>query len=379
MILPIVLSRFSEIALKSRNTRTALRRLLRHNVLTALRISGLPFDRIEDTWERLIIYSSTSERVAETISKVFGVVSTSPAIECKAEINKISETVSEMAREKLRQGDRFAIRVRRVGKHEFTTNQIARTCGSSVIETAKKAGIQVTVDLDSPDHEFFVEVRAERCFIYYSVIRGVGGLPIGSQGKIVSRLSDYESIIATWLVMKRGCTPILALFDKKEQVEELMNLTKSILLPYALGKLPIVVIPLIEVIRKTDSTSLKKCLEYLAMNDIALLEGAEGIVTSERTDPSKSDQMETLRQYGAVVDFPVFYPLVGLDEENLKHLAESIGERKLASKIGEKAGTPMTRGGGAKTDVTCGLDSSLREYREKIREIVLIAVEEAQI
>jgi adenylyl- and sulfurtransferase ThiI len=179
--------------------------------------------------------------------------------------------------------------------------------------------------------------------------------------------------------MKRGCTPILALFDKKEQVEELMNLTKSILLPYALGKLPIVVIPLIEVIRKTDSTSLKKCLEYLAMNDIALLEGAEGIVTSERTDPSKSDQMETLRQYGAVVDFPVFYPLVGLDEENLKHLAESIGERKLASKIGEKAGTPMMRGGGAKTDVTCGLDSSLREYREKIREIVLIAVEEAQI
>ncbi len=377
MILPIVLSRFSEIALKSRNTRTALRRLLRHNVLTALRISGLPFDRIEDTWERLIIYSSASERVAETISKVFGIVSTSPAIECKAEINKISETVSEMARQKLRQGDRFAIRVRRVGKHEFTTNQIARTCGSSVIEIAKKAGIQVTVDLDSPDYEFFVEVRAERCFIYYLVIRGVGGLPIGSQGKIVSRLSDYESIIATWLIMKRGCTPILAVFDKKERVEELMSLTKSVLLPYVLGKLQIVVMPLAEVIRKTDSNSLRKYLEYLAMNDIALLEGAEGIVTSERTDPSKVDQMETLRQYGAVVGFPVFYPLVGLDEENLKHLAKSIGERKLASKIGEKAGTLMTRCGGAKPDVTCGLDSSLREYREKIREIVLIAVEEA--
>jgi thiamine biosynthesis protein ThiI len=379
MILPIVLARFSEIALKSRNTRATLRRLLRHNVSTAMRITGLPFDRIEDTWERLIIYSSTSERVAETISKVFGVVSTSPAIECKAEINKISETVSEMAREMLRQGDRFAIRVRRVGKHEFTTNQIARACGSSVIEIAKKAGINVTVDLDSPDREFFVEVRAERCFIYCSVIRGVGGLPIGSQGKIVSRLSDYQSIIATWLVMKRGCTPILAAFDKNEQVEELMNLTKSILMLYALGKLPIVVIPLIEVIRKTDSTSLKNRLEYLAMNDIALLEGAEGIVTSERTDPSKSDQMETLRQYGAVVDFPVFYPLVGLDEENLKHFAESIGGRKLASEIGEKTGTPMMRGGGAKTDVTFDLDSSLREYREKIREIVLTAIEKAQV
>jgi thiamine biosynthesis protein ThiI len=378
MILPIVLVRFSEIALKSRNTRTALRRLLRHNVSTALKVSGLPFDRIEDTWERLIIYSSTSERVAETISKVFGVVSTSPAIECKAEINKISEAVSEMASGKLRQGNRFAIRVRRVGKHEFTTNQIARTCGSSVIETAKKAGIQVTVDLDSPDYEFFVEVRAERCFIYYLVIRGVGGLPIGSQGKFVSCLSDYESIIATWLVMKRGCTPILAVFDKNDQVDELMNLTKSLLLPYAPGKLPIVIIPLFEVIRKADSTGLKKCLEYLAMNDIALLEGAEGIVTSERTDPSRSDQMEALRGYGAVVDFPIFYPLVGLDEENLKRLAIRIGEGTLASKIGEKAGTPVTRGGGAKTDVACGLDSSLIEYREKIREKVLIAVEEVQ-
>jgi thiamine biosynthesis protein ThiI len=379
MIFPIVLARFGEIGLKSRNTRTALRRLLRHNVLAALKNSGLSFDRIEDTWDRLMIYTSMSTEIAETTSKVFGVVSASPAVECKAEINDISRTVSEMARESLRQGEKFAIRVRRVGKHEFTTYQIASACGSSVTENAKAAGIQVIVDLDSPDREFFVEVRDERCFVYDSVIRGAGGLPLDSQGRVVSILSDYRSIIATWLVMKRGCRPILVEFDTEEQTEELSNMARALLLPYALGELQIVLVPLTQVIRKIDSSSLRRCLEFLAMNYIALLEGAEAIVTSERTDPSAGDELETLREYSSVVDFPVFYPLVGLSEENLNSFAEAIGGRMLRPEKEEKVGTQSTRRDDICSPTACDIDSSLGEYREKIKEIVTAAVEESRL
>jgi thiamine biosynthesis protein ThiI len=379
MIFPIVLVRFGEIALKSRNTRTALRRLLRHNVLAALKNSDLLFDRIEDTWDRLMIYTSMSTEIAGATSKVFGVVSTSPAVECKAVINDISRTVSEMARESLRQGEKFAIRVRRIGEHEFTTYQIASACGSSVTDIAKAAGIQVIVDLDSPDREFFVEVRDERCFVYDSVIRGVGGLPLGSQGRVVSLLSDYQSVVATWLVMKRGCRPILVEFDTEELTEELTNMARTLLLPYALGELQIVLVPLTQVIRKTDSANLRRRLEFMAMNSIALLEGAEAIVSSERTDPSSADGLKTLRENSLVVDFPVFYPLVGLSEENLKSFADAIGGKMLRPEKEEKVGTHSTRGDDICSQIACDTDSSLGEYREKIKEIVTAAVEESRL
>lgn len=373
MIFPIVLVRFGEIALKSKNTRIALRRLLRHNVLTTLKINGISFERIEDTWDRLIIYTNESDKVAQALSKVFGVVSTSPAIECKSEINNIAKTVSEMAREILKQGDRFAIRVRRVGKHEFTTYQIASACGSSVIQTAGKAGIQVSVDLDSPDHEFFVEVRDERGFVYGSVVRGVGGLPLGSQGKVVSLLTDYGSIIATWLVMKRGCLPILAVFDTEEQFQNLADMAKASLFSYALGELRIVVLPLAEVIRKTDSASLRRCLEYLAVNDIASLEGAEGIVSSERPNPSGGKELEKLVKYSDAVQFPVFYPLIGLGEDDLNSLAKTIGEG--TPRLGEINVTNATRVEDKVDPTSCDIDLSLKEYREKIRKMVMVAVE----
>jgi thiamine biosynthesis protein ThiI len=370
MDLPIVLVRFGEIALKSRNTRMSLRRLLRHNVLTALKINGSSFERVEDTWDRLIVYTGRSDKVAQVLSKVFGVVSTSPAIECKSGINEIVKTVSEMARESLRDGDRFAIRVRRVGKHEFTTYEVASACGSSVIQTAKEDGIQVSVDLESPDHEFFIEVRGERGFVYGLVVRGVGGLPLGSQGKVVSLLTNCESIIATWLVMKRGCIPILVVFDTREQFQDLVNIAKTLLLPYALGKLRIVELPLAEVIRETSSARFQKCLEYLAVNDIASLEGAEGIVTSERPDPSTSKELERLRKYVDFAQFPAFYPLIGLGQDELDSLVNTIDEGTLGLNIVP----PSTHVEDVIDQTSCDINAFLEEYREKIRKIVMAAV-----
>jgi thiamine biosynthesis protein ThiI len=376
MIFPIVLVRFGEIALKSRNTRMTLRRLLRHNVLTVLKVNGLQVERIEDTWDRLIIYTDASDKVAQVLSKVFGVVSTSASIECKSEINDIAKIVSEMARENLKQGDRFAIRVRRVGKHEFTTHQVASTCGSSVIQTAKEAGIQVSVDLESPDHEFFIEVRDKRSFLYGSVVRGVGGLPLGSQGKIVSLLTDYGSIIATWLVMKRGCTPIVVVFDTKEQFQDLINTVKVSLLPFSLGELRIVILPFTEMNLKTDSSVLQKCLEFLAVNDIASLEGAAGIVTSERLDPSSSKELERLEMYGGFVQFPVFYPLIGLGEEDLNSLVETIGEGTLT--LRGNVVKPSAHIEDTTERISSDIDDSLKEYREKIRRMVMAAVEKGE-
>jgi thiamine biosynthesis protein ThiI len=245
-----------------------------------------------------------------------------------------------------------------------------------VLQTAKEKGIQVRVDLDSPDHEIFVEVRNERGFIYESVVHGVGGLPLGSQGRVVSFLRDYDSIIATWLVMKRGCIPILAVFDAKGEFEELERAAKASLSYYTLGEPCTIVVPLADVIQGIGSESLVRRLEYLALNDIALLEKAEGIVSSERSNPSSSDELKKLEDITEVVQIPVFYPLIGLGEEGLNRLAETIG---VVARSRDETETHTTRIKETNHLGTIDMESSLKQYREMVWEVVTAAVQKNRI
>ena len=67
------------------------------------------------------------------------------------------------------------------------------------------------VNLTSPDKEIFVEMRQNLAYVYLETVKGVGGLPLGTQGSMVVLMSGgLDSPVAAWLMMKRGVmiTPI---------------------------------------------------------------------------------------------------------------------------------------------------------------------------
>jgi hypothetical protein len=65
------------------------------------------------------------------------------------------------------------------------------------------------IDLSRPDREIFVECRQERAYVFVDKVRGAGGLPLGSGGRALAILKGRKDLLATWLVMRRGITPIL--------------------------------------------------------------------------------------------------------------------------------------------------------------------------
>ena len=76
---------------------------------------------------------------------------------------------------------------------------MAAYCGSVVYGiTGSK------VDLSNPDFELFVEVRGDETYIFHQIIQGLGGLPVGTQGRVISLISSgIDSPVATFLMMKR--------------------------------------------------------------------------------------------------------------------------------------------------------------------------------
>ena len=73
---------------------------------------------------------------------------------------------------------RFAIKCRRVGNHDFTSQEMAAFCGSVVV---KKVGCPV--DLTNPELKIYVEVRDDEAFIYHEKIDGPGRPSTGNTGK----------------------------------------------------------------------------------------------------------------------------------------------------------------------------------------------------
>ena len=106
----------------------------------------------------------------------------------------------------------FALRIKRVGKHDFSSNDKAIELGDLV----RKAFPHLKVNLAAPDAEIHVEIRQDECYLYDTVIKGVGGLPLGVEGTLVALVSGgIDSPVAAWMMMKRGCTivPIFVALD----------------------------------------------------------------------------------------------------------------------------------------------------------------------
>jgi len=185
--------RYGEVALKGR-LRRRFEDILVGNIRRVMRQERLTGE-IEREWGRIYIHPANNEakKIAERIAKVFGVVSTSIAVKCSANINEIAKLSVGMVEDM--NFNSFAVRARRAGKHNFTSMDVAREAGRAIKEVTGKK-----VDLNNPDVEVFIEVRDENAYIYTEIFRGYGGLPVGTQDRVFA-----IGELAAWYALRRGC------------------------------------------------------------------------------------------------------------------------------------------------------------------------------
>ena len=196
----LIIARYGEIGVKSPKIRSRFERRLVKNIKATFECD------VDRNQGRIYIHPKDFDEGIEKLNRVFGVVSYSPATSTNTTYEDIDSTltgyVEELIREDLiDENTKFAIKCRRVGNHDFTSQEMAAHCGGVVRNV-----VLAPVDLSNPDLTIFVEVREEKTFIFHEKIKGPGGLPLGTQGKVVVLLSSgIDSPVAAYLMMKRGC------------------------------------------------------------------------------------------------------------------------------------------------------------------------------
>lgn len=325
----VVLVRYSEIFLKSRPVLKRMENLLLGNIQKVLKGKSYQLEIIRG---RIFLHSNSPSKIIKKLKYVFGVYSYSPAV-CinTTDPEKIKEIIKENYEEKIGNEQSFALRIK-VAQEGLDSRKIAEIVG---------AGINRRVDLEHPDKEIFLEIRGGKTYVFEKIIKGLGGLPIGASGKVVSLISGgIDSPVASWLIMKRGCEVAFVHFYSfplvsKRSYQKTVRLVR-VLNKYQ-GKSKIYFVPFAQIqswLRtNVDSKYLVifyRRLMFKIAQELAKESGAKALVTGESLGQVASQTLDNLGVINEAVKIPILRPLISFDKEEIINLAQKINTYKIS-------------------------------------------------
>ena len=264
----------------------------------------------------------------DRVSKVFGVYSVSPVVEMEKDVEVIAEQAVKMMAP---YSGTFKVQGKRSDK-KFPMNamELAAELGHRILE----ANPNLKVDVHKPQHKLIVEIR-DNAYICVQELMAVGGMPMGTGGKAALLLSGgIDSPVAGYQLMKRGVKLCAIHFQSPPYTGELakdkvMQLAKK--LAWYSGGMRVYLVPFtkcqLEIHEKCPEelgTLITRRLMMRVAQRIARQFGAQALITGESLGQVASQTMDALVCTDAVVDMPVFRPLIGLDKTEIMDIANRI-------------------------------------------------------
>jgi thiamine biosynthesis protein ThiI len=219
----LILIRYSEIWLKSQKVKIRMLKILMDNIKRMLTREGISFHKYQLSKDSSRIYfffdNSVIQKAIDVCLRVFGIHSLSPTLRTSSKLSNIIERTLEVAQQVLEKGDSFALSVKRSGKHEFSSLEVAQTVGKAILDQFPELNLKV--NLSHPNKTIFIEVREDFSYIFLDVILNYwGGLPIEYNKKVmvmdIGRLND---LLAGFLLLRRGFEIYPILFDNSDNDE----------------------------------------------------------------------------------------------------------------------------------------------------------------
>ena len=337
----ILIVRAGEVALKGMNKPYFERMLVDRIKANLKKISEVGKDKDIDIYrhEGLIYVKAVKdldidEIIRETI-KVFGVASVSKAVEAESNLDAIgAEAVRYMKGLIESKGIKtFKVEAKRADKNfPVKSPEIGRIIGAKVLVGCKV----LKVDVHDPDVLLKVDVRHDVSYIYDSKVNGLGGLPLGTNGKGMTLLSGgIDSPVATWMMAKRGMMIEAVHYHSypytSERAREKVIELAQIVSQYT-GKFRMHVINLLpiqeEIVKncpEEETTIHVRRFMMRIAEKLAKEADCQALITGEDLGQVASQTAEALVVTDSVVSMPVFRPLIGMDKIEIMDRAQEIG------------------------------------------------------
>ena len=340
----LLMVRYGEIFLKGLNRPYFIRALVR-KIRYALRGTGADV-HVHDG--RILVRGfSDTEACIDRVTRVFGVHSVTPAVEMpKEDFDAICDQAIEMV--KGLKGT-FKVNARRSDKrYPMNSPAINEEVGYRILN----ANPDLKVDVHNPDYLVNIEIR-DMAYLYVKEIHAYGGMPVGTNGNATLLLSGgIDSPVAGWMIAKRG-VQINAVhyhsypYTSDRAKEKVLDLARK--LSFSCCGIKVYVVPFTEIQMEIHekcpeeyTTLIMRRYMMRIAERIARETESEALITGESIGQVASQTMTALGTTDAVVQMPVFRPLIGFDKSEIIETARKIGTLEISEQPFEDCCTVFT-------------------------------------
>lgn len=324
----LILIKYGELTTKKAN-RNAFIGILTSRVEKVLQ--GYDF-KIQKDRVRMYIscHGKDLDKILLQLQKVFGIHS---IVVChKVDTNK--ESIENKVLELLNETSyhTFKICTKRADKtFPIPSMEFNNKIGGFVLKNTN-----LKVDVHTPDVMVYIEIRREGTFIYTEEIPGIGGYPVGIQGKGLLMLSGgIDSPVAGYLALKRGVDLECLYFESPphtsiEAKNKVIKLA-SIIDEYS-GKICVNVVPFTklqeEIYKNVPDNyiiTIMRRMMYRIAEQVAKKHKCKVIVNGESIGQVASQTLDSMVVINNVTNMPVIRPVACMDKLEIIDIANHIG------------------------------------------------------
>ena len=329
----IILIKNGELALKGLN-RSTFEDILLKNIRKRIKMLGEFEYRKEQSTISVIPMDDyiDMDEVSDRIGRVFGIAAFSRALQVEKDMSVILQNAPDYLAEQLKQAKTFKVEGKRSDKKfPLKSPEISAEVGGAILSKFP----HLKVDVKNPDILVTIEIREKFAFIRGNQTKGAGGMPTGTAGKASILISGgIDSPVAAYMMAKRGlvlnaihfASPPYTSPQSEEKVHNLLRKVSR----YS-GNICLFTVGFTEIQEEIRD----KCPEELftlimrrfmmrISQRIADREDSKALITGESLGQVASQTLNALACTDAVVNMPVFRPLIGLDKEEIIKVSRKI-------------------------------------------------------
>ena len=331
----ICLVHYHEVGLKGRN-----RASFEHRLLSNMEAALVAFELKEVcriSGHLLVVFENADdlEPAADILLQVPGVARVSRGWRCAREPEEYNRC-AELAMMDCGEFESFKVVARRSNTdYPIDSMQLNQLVGAHLCAFAPDKKVK----MKDPDVKVHVEIIQGSAYVFSRSDRGIGGLPVGSAGKVVSLMSGgIDSPVATWKLMKRGAVIVGVHFsgapvtdDASEYIVD--DIAHALAPAGGIGRIYTVPFGKYQkAIASECPPPLRIVLYRRLMFRVAQIERAKALVTGESLGQVASQTLENIAAVNAAVDIPVLRPLIGSDKLEIIDVAKRIGTFEISSR-----------------------------------------------
>ncbi len=330
-----ILIRYDEIGLKGKNRKFFENRLL-GNVRKSLGgIGGIRVDKIHG---RLLVRVAglQAEECVRRLSCVPGIASLSVGVLVEPDFDEMAALGIEWILPRLQSNGslKFCVRTKRSDKRfPSTSTEIDFEVGSRIMKSLAPKGL--SVDIAHAEFVLEIEIGPQETMVFDNRTPGLGGLPVGSSGEVLSLLSGgIDSPVSSFMLICRGCRVHSVFFDNRTFLgrggyDKVTRLARVLNRFQGGGRLYVVPFQDIQVAIRDCCSAPNRVVLYRRMmyriaGVLAERNRYQGLVTGESLGQVASQTLENLAAVSCVVPMSVFRPLIGIPKQEIIARAKKI-------------------------------------------------------